>query len=94
MCVSSEKSSCNSGWSQKSFSFRKYRNRDQISSDELNGMPYLAMNIFRANSKFPRQKFDKKVANTRNPFDRLHAAWTDKFRWNSSFQEQIFTIWL
>ena len=25
------------------------------------------------------------VANTRNPFDRLHSAWTDKFRSNSSF---------
>ena len=25
------------------------------------------------------------VANTRNPFDRLHSAWTDKFRLNSSF---------
>jgi len=25
------------------------------------------------------------VANTRDPFDRLHSAWTDKFRLNSSF---------
>ena len=30
--------------------------------------------------------FSIRVANTRNPFDRLHAAWTDKFRLNSSFQ--------
>ena len=26
-----------------------------------------------------------RITNTRDPFDRLHAAWTDKFRLNSSF---------
>ena len=32
------------------------------------------------------------VVNTRNPFDRLHAGWSDKFRWNSSFRrtERLF----
>ena len=33
--------------------------------------------------KFQRSPIN--VANTRDPFDRLHSAWTDKFRSNSSF---------
>merc|ERR1712176_301414 len=60
--------------------------RQRFSSDEFNGQPYTVMNLFIKNLHYQKLKRNAAVVNTRNPFDRLHASWSDKFRWNSSFQ--------